>query len=112
MLFIVIENSKNCLSNVISPQNITTLIEAIANSSNNTFAKRRGGSTYAMRNLLTAISEIQVLATTLPVISLVQKILGNKARPVKALLFDKNPAAKRNRIILNAEVRYFADTCY
>ena len=89
----IIEDGFAVVEGVLSSQQIQTLIEAIARASNSTFAKRRSGSTYAMRNILTAIPEIQALATSPSVISIAQTVLGDRAFPIKALLFDKTPAA-------------------
>ncbi|URD47842.1 phytanoyl-CoA dioxygenase family protein [Chroococcidiopsis sp. CCNUC1] len=89
----ITEDGFSVVEGVLSPQHIQTLIESIAIASNTTFAKRRGGSTYAIRNILTTIPGIQALSTSPPVISLAQTVLGDRAYPVRALLFDKTPTA-------------------
>jgi ectoine hydroxylase-related dioxygenase (phytanoyl-CoA dioxygenase family) len=52
----------------------------------------RNGATYALRNLLD-IPAIRALADSDAVRALINPVLGPTARPVRGILFDKNPAA-------------------
>ncbi len=73
---------------VLTTQTIEYLIEAIASAQKSSFAKCRGNSIYAMRNLL-QVPEIQVLVSEPPIINLAYMVLGTNAYPVKGFLFDK-----------------------
>ena len=53
----------------------------------------RHGRLYAVRNLLQISPQVQELASSPPLLSLAKAVLGDRAFPVKAILFDKIPAA-------------------
>lgn len=53
----------------------------------------RRGSPHAIRNLLEAVPEVQVLARSDPVRAVVETVLGPAAFAVRGILFDKTPAA-------------------
>lgn len=77
---------------VLTTQTIESLIEAIASAQKSSFAKCRGNSIYAIRNLL-QVPEVQALASEPPIIDLADKVLGTNAYPVKGFLFDKTAKA-------------------
>lgn len=51
---------------------------------------------YGVRNLMNKVPSIRALATTPPLLSMAQEILGDSARPVRAVFFDKVPEANWN----------------
>lgn len=53
----------------------------------------RGGSVYAMRNLLNEVPATRRLAGSEPLAGLARRVLGPGAFVVRGLLFDKNPEA-------------------
>ena len=55
---------------------------------------RARGQVYAIRNLLDLVRSVRILATVEPLIGLARAIIGPQARPVRGLLFDKNPDAR------------------
>src|SRR5688500_17606182 len=57
-------------------------------------AKRsRGGSTYALRNVLSLVPQVKQLVRSVEVRDLVSSVLGEHAFGVRGILFDKTPAA-------------------
>jgi ectoine hydroxylase-related dioxygenase (phytanoyl-CoA dioxygenase family) len=56
-------------------------------------AVERRGSLHAIRNLLEAVPEVQELARSAAVRSLVEEVLGPDEFVVRGILFDKTPAA-------------------
>src|SRR3569833_488685 len=83
----------------ISPAIRATHLAAIAHLTAETSGsevRRRGASTYAVRNLLALSPEIRSLAESGELRNLVEPILGPAARPVRATLFDKAPGANWN----------------
>ena len=54
-------------------------------------SSRKSKSIYGVRNLLHISSEINELAESRKVKSVIGKILGRKAKPVRAIFFDKTP---------------------
>lgn len=56
-------------------------------------AIQRRGSVHAIRNLLEAVPEVQRLARSEPIRSVVEPVLGAAAFVVRGILFDKTPAA-------------------
>lgn len=46
---------------------------------------------YGVRNLLNLAPETRKFVESPPVVSLVEKVLGEKAKPVRAIFFDKTP---------------------
>ncbi len=78
---------------VIDVGAISTLLAAIEAADGNGAVRRRGGQSYAMRNLLKAVPAIKSLAQSAPIRALVESVLGSGAIAVKGLMFDKTPAA-------------------
>ncbi len=54
---------------------------------------RRSGSVYGIRQLLTVAPHLYEIATSTPIIELARAVLGNDAKPVKGIFFDKTPDA-------------------
>lgn len=56
-------------------------------------SKRKGSSTYGVRQLLDGIPAIREIVAGSPFIDLAQAVLGPAARPVKGVFFDKTSTA-------------------
>jgi hypothetical protein len=54
---------------------------------------RSRGAVYAVRDLLSKTADLRAFAVADPLIGLVRSVIGDGARPVRGLLFDKNPDA-------------------
>lgn len=78
---------------VIPPSRLAALIDAVATLGARQAVRERSGSTYAVRRLCETVPAVRDLAVLHDVRSLVEPVLGAKARVVRSLLFDKSPAA-------------------
>ncbi len=76
----------------IDPGLLASFECALADVEGSTNVRSRGG-VYAIRNLLTAAPAIRKQAAAEPLIALARILLGDDARPVRGLLFDKRPEA-------------------
>lgn len=74
----------------IDPSLLAAFEGALADVEGSTNVRSRG-SVYAIRNLLTAAPAVRKLAEAEPLIALARSVLGDTARPVRGLLFDKRP---------------------
>lgn len=84
------------LPNQLTPETLDALIAALGELDRTDGAVRRRGesrATYAIRNLLTLVPEVQRLAASAPILEIAQNVLGHGAFPVRGLLFDKTPEA-------------------
>lgn len=79
--------------NVLSPDDVSRLIETIVRIASSPSALSRGGGVYAMRNLLREVPEMRRLAESEPIQRLVKRVLGPECFVVRGLLFDKTPEA-------------------
>ncbi|HEU0120919.1 MAG TPA: phytanoyl-CoA dioxygenase family protein [Bryobacteraceae bacterium] len=77
------------LPRVLAPSAIDALVQAIENAPAARQRAGRGG----VRDLLNRVPAVRTLSRSLPLRQLVDPVLGAHARPVRALLFDKTPAA-------------------
>src|SRR3954463_10404316 len=78
---------------VLGPDEVSGLIEALAAIPPGVTALDRGGGVYAMRNLLWAVPRVRELAASEALRALVGAVLGPVAFAVRGLLFDKTPEA-------------------
>lgn len=77
---------------VLNPAEIHSLIAALDRFYDpDTVRSRRG--VYAIRNLSEIVPEIRHLANSVCIRDLVEPVLGDRAFPVRSLLFDKTPKA-------------------
>lgn len=53
-------------------------------------------SAYGIRDLMNKVPYIREIAQSLPLLNIAQEILGQSARPVRSVYFDKNPHANWN----------------
>jgi hypothetical protein len=86
----LIEQGFAVVEKALALETVGLLISALGDSR---FPEGQGKAVYARRNLLRDVPEIRSLADSAPVRNLVEPILGEKAFPVRALLFDKLPEA-------------------
>jgi hypothetical protein len=79
------------IPDLISRHEVLKLVRALEQpSTKSSSIRQRGRATYAMRNLLESVAEVQSLAQSTPVLSLMERVLGRGAFPVRGLLFDKS----------------------
>jgi ectoine hydroxylase-related dioxygenase (phytanoyl-CoA dioxygenase family) len=78
---------------VIGPEAVSGLINALGAARPGPSAMDRGGRVYAMRNLLREVPEAKRLAGSEALLSLVRTVIGPGATAVRGLLFDKTPDA-------------------
>jgi len=71
---------------------IDSLCAELAVPANGPSLRTRGG-VFAIRNLLEIVPAVDALARSAAVRDPVERVLGSKAMPVRAILFDKTPAA-------------------
>lgn len=79
------------VSDVVEPAVVADLVAAIDAIPPGAAALERGGSVYAMRNVLSALPGTRVLAESAALGRLVRAVLGPGAFVVRGLLFDKSP---------------------
>lgn len=77
---------------VLTPAQIAELIESLENLDQSESIRKRGGI-FAIRNLLDESEVIRDLAVSAAVRGLVAPLLGERAFPVRGILFDKTPGA-------------------
>ena len=77
------------LPDVVANKALASLMAALEPWSENQDARARGG----LRNLFTLVPATRALAISNPLLAIAQAMLGDNARPVRAILFDKTPAA-------------------
>jgi hypothetical protein len=76
------------LNDVISPEIVHSLLDAVETAGNGPSRRERDGGVYALRNLL-ELPAVRKLSDGPALRSLVRPILGPAARVVRGLLFDK-----------------------
>lgn len=81
------------ISQVISDEQIKNLIEKLSNLNVLSADGRKNGTAYGVRNLMNLVPEVRELAESEKVKSLVKGVLGERAKCVKAIYFDKTPEA-------------------
>lgn len=92
-----IENSGYYKASQLVPSTmLDSLVCALESYSESVHARVRGGQAYAMRNILHAVPELALIAEYEPVFSSIEAVLGEDARPTKAILFDKTVTANWN----------------
>lgn len=74
---------------VIRQNTIDSLLEGFESAKSGVHARVHGGETYALRNILHAIPQVFEVAKSEAVLSLIRSVIGQDAKPVKAILFDK-----------------------
>lgn len=75
---------------VVSSAEVRRLVESVECIRTGGTALDRGGSVYAIRDLLRQVPEVRRSAETGPLRELAQALLGPHVRAVRGILFDKN----------------------
>lgn len=78
---------------VLGSQTISSLLAQLAEVTVNETVKRRGQSYFGIRNLLNAVPGVRDLAESSQIRSIVEPIVGERARVVRGIFFDKTPEA-------------------
>jgi ectoine hydroxylase-related dioxygenase (phytanoyl-CoA dioxygenase family) len=81
------------LEGAIDEENLTHLTAAVSALQASTFANRRNGAIYGVRNLLNLSPPIREFSQSTAVAKIAKSFLGEKAKVVRAIYFDKNPNA-------------------
>jgi len=81
------------IPDVIDRPRIDKLIACVVPINGETGVRARKSATYAVRNLLSLAPEVKDLASSPAIRAIVDPVLGQDARPVRGLLFDKSPDA-------------------
>jgi hypothetical protein len=77
----------------VTAHTVSTLIAAIEVARPDPGLRQKNSRVYAMRNLLGLVPEVRKLARSSEMSGLVAPVLGQSARVVRGLLFDKTPEA-------------------
>ena len=78
---------------VVRQEMIDELIGLCSQATTGDQTRRRGESLYGIRNLLSAVPPLRDVMSSPPFIELARSVLGEAARPVKGVYFDKTPEA-------------------
>lgn len=84
--FVVIED-------LLDSESVESLIRELANAQIDNRGSQRAGNTFGLRDLLNVVPATRSLANSASLKSLVAPILGNSARVVRAIYFDKHKDA-------------------
>jgi ectoine hydroxylase-related dioxygenase (phytanoyl-CoA dioxygenase family) len=80
-------------SEIISEKEVKYFISALSKLKIFSAVREKNGATYGVRNLLDLVPEIKELAESEQIKSLISQVLGENAKPVRAIFFDKTPDA-------------------
>lgn len=78
---------------IIDEPQIENLLASLSELKANSTVREKKGATYGVRNLLNLSPAVREFAESGEVKNLVEIILGAKAKPVRAIFFDKTPEA-------------------
>ena len=78
---------------ILSDDEVDRLIDAIDSAAHAPGLRSRGGAVFGGRDLMSACPVVRSLADGPDLHALVMPVLGASARPVRAIYFDKTPAA-------------------
>ena len=84
--FVIIEG-------VVSDRTIMTLLGALTDLPTSMSVRRRGSSSYGVRDLLRLAPTVRTLADSPVLRAIVDPLAGAAARPVRGIYFDKTPNA-------------------
>lgn len=87
------ENGFVILENVLDDKTVSSLIETVAKLRLVKSVSRKNDAIYGLRNLLNLSPEIKEFAESETVNKLAKSFLGEKAKVVRAIYFDKNRSA-------------------
>jgi hypothetical protein len=81
------------LKDVLTEGEVAGLIADLAYVGNDRSVRRRGSSSYGIRNLLQLAPAVRALAHSFKLRHIVDRLAGPKAKPVRGIYFDKTPEA-------------------
>lgn len=87
------QNGFAIVPNVIETAAVTTLQEALTRVRLNDTVKQRSGRAFGMRRLLELVPDVRALANSDVMRALIDPILGDKAKVVRGIFFDKTSVA-------------------
>jgi hypothetical protein len=79
--------------NILGEKQIEKLLENLTKLNASSAVREKNGATYGIRNLLNLVPAIRGLAESEKVKNLAESVLGEGAKPVRAIYFDKIPEA-------------------
>ncbi len=77
----------------VDEQEVESLRQSLSNIKNSSAVREKDGAAYGVRNLLNIVPEIREFAESRKMVGLVSSILGEKAKIVRSIFFDKTPEA-------------------
>jgi ectoine hydroxylase-related dioxygenase (phytanoyl-CoA dioxygenase family) len=81
------------IESLCCPATVAELCQAMGGELTADSQRVRGGSTYALRNVLSLVPRVRELVRSAEVRGLVDPLLGERVAAVRAILFDKTPDA-------------------
>jgi ectoine hydroxylase-related dioxygenase (phytanoyl-CoA dioxygenase family) len=81
------------VARVLDHEIVARLNQAIAGAWAQEAVRSRGGSTYAIRNLMQVVPAVRAAAADPAILDLVEPVIGRGTFVTRAILFDKTPAA-------------------
>ena len=87
------ENGLGILESVLKPETVLRLTAALAELKFSNAVSRKNESVYGVRNLLNLAPEIREFSESRIVQKIARRFLGEKAKIVRAIFFDKTPDA-------------------
>ena len=81
------------IESLCSPAVVAELCEAMGGGRMADSRRVRGGSTYALRNVLSLVPRVREVVRSVEVRGLIEPLLGERVAAVRAILFDKTPDA-------------------
>ncbi len=88
----IVENGFAIIKEVVSAEAVVDVLGALSRIAEDGSIRKRGGI-FAVRNLLDVSPEVEKLANSPEIRSLIEPILGPELIPVRGILFDKIPDA-------------------
>ena len=81
------------VSKIIDDNQVGKLIEDLSKLEDSAAVGKKNQAIYGVRNLLNLAPEVRKLAEGDKIKSLIERVLAKKAKPVRAIFFDKTPEA-------------------
>jgi ectoine hydroxylase-related dioxygenase (phytanoyl-CoA dioxygenase family) len=87
------QNGFAIVPNVLDAATVTSILHALASVHLQDAVKQRAGRAFGIRRLLEVVPAVRALAQSEALRALVNPILGNDAKVVRGIFFDKTPVA-------------------
>ena len=81
------------IESLCGPAVVAELCQAMGGDPTDDSRRVRGGSTYALRNVLSLVLRVRELVRSAEVRGLIEPLMGERVAAVRAILFDKTPDA-------------------